>query len=162
MLMLLPLLAVLLLMVLSAASGKSHVLQLGSYSFACSNRSHFQRLQPGPPPGCLPCTLTLCLRLSLSSSCRATVTARACRWCRWAQSVEPGPERELLLLEGLPLARFQEGLPLSRLHQCRLLLPLRRPQRRGQDIRSMDHHGRSALGRGLPHQGLPLPAPLHF
>ena len=79
MLMLLPLLAVLLLMMLSAASGRSHVLQSGSYSFACSNRSHFQRPQPGPQPGCLLCTRTLCLRSLSLPPCQATVAARACR-----------------------------------------------------------------------------------
>ena len=144
MLMLLPLLAVLLLIMLSAASSRSHVLHSGSYLFACSNRSRFQRPQPGPQPGCLLCTRTLCLRSSSLSSCQATVTARACRWCRWVLSVGPGLEKE-----GLPLPRFQElllleGLPLPLHHQCHLLRRLRLPQRQVPDIRSMVHHGRSA------------------
>ena len=161
MLMLLPLLAVLLPMMLLAASSRTHVLHSGSYLFACSNRSHFQRLQPGPQPGCLLCTRILCLRLSSSSSCQATVTARACRWCRWVQSVGPGLEKE-----GLPLPQFQElllleGLPLSPRLQCHLLRLLRLPQRQVQGIKSMDHHGHSAwVTPELLLQGLPLRVPL--
>ena len=115
MMVLLLLLAVLLLMIRSAAAAGSrvHMFSSGSSLCECIIRSHFQRLQPGPPPGCSCCALLALLRLSLSSPwARISVPVRGFPFRRRARSVEHALDRE-----GSPSAGSNSGCRCRGIHQ---------------------------------------------